>query len=224
MAVIEKLIHIFKAFLNILFPQKCVGCGAKNEIFCQKCLESLPSAESEIWTSKPVFGPVFAATSYRNETVKKAIRLLKYHGIKVMAEPLASLIFERTKNEILKIATEPAEITIIPIPLSKSRLRKRGYNQTELIANFLSDKLSVRMGTNVLYKAKETISQVEIKDREKRLKNIQGTFKVRNPESIKNKIVILIDDIVTTGATLKEASIMLKQSGAKKVIGLVVAR
>jgi len=80
------------------------------------------------------------------------------------------------------------------------------------------------METNVLYKIKETISQVEIKDRNKRLKNIQGVFAVKNSEIIRNKVIILVDDITTTGATLNEAGRVLKQAGGKKIIGLTVAK
>lgn len=230
MIMAGKLIHIFKAFLGLLFPQKCVGCGAKNEIFCKKCLESLPPLEVPENRPQDFRGRssawVFAATSYKNEVVKKAIRLLKYHGIKTMAEPLASLTFERLKETRFPLGNRvsKSDYLIIPIPLSRKRLRQRGYNQSELIGRFLSDKLSVRMKTDVLYKIKETVSQVEIKDREKRLENLRGAFKVKNPELIKNKTVILVDDITTTGATLNEAKRVLTQAGAEKVIGLVVAR
>ncbi len=143
-----------------------------------------------------------------------------------MAEPLAELIYKRLREVRLRSEIERSRtsIIIIPIPLSRKRLRQRGYNQSELLGKFLSDKLSVKISSNVLYKTRETISQVEIKDRSKRLKNLQGAFEVKNPETIKNKSVILIDDIITTGATMAEASRVLKKAGAKKVIGLVVAK
>lgn len=214
----EKLIHIFKDFLDLLIPQKCLGCGANNAILCNKCLNSLPDAPFSKERT------IFAATSYQDEIVKKAIRLLKYHGIKSLAEPLTELMFKRQDNLISKLAKNPEESLIIPIPLSKKRYRERGYNQAELIGQFLSDKMSIRMEINVLYKIKDIASQVEIKDREKRLKNIIGAFAVKNPEIIKNKNVILIDDITTTGATLNEARHILKQAGAKRIIGWVVAK
>jgi ComF family protein len=225
----EKLIHIFKAFLNILFPQKCVSCGAKNEIFCRKCLESLPYPENCIEVGLR-YKWIFAATSYKDEAVKKAIRLFKYHGIKILAAPLAELIYRRLWEVRLRselrseIERSQTSIILIPIPLSKKRLRQRGYNQTELLGHFLSDKLSIKMATNVLYKIKETVSQMEIKDRDERLKNLQGAFKIKNPKLIKNKIVILIDDITTTGATLNQAKRVLIQAGTKRVIGVVVAK
>lgn len=220
----EKLIHIFKEFLNLIFPQKCLGCGMKNKILCRKCLVKLPFCEPyesyEIRSRK-----IFAATSYQDEIVKKTIWLFKYKGVKILSEPFAELIYNRLENRLrLNIERNRTSFVIIPIPLSKKKLRKRGYNQAELLAKYLSDKLSVRTFSDVLYKIRDTLSQVEIKNKEKRLKNLEGAFKVENLEQIVGKTIILVDDISTTGATLKEASRVLKSAGAKKVIGLVVAR
>lgn len=89
-----------------------------------------------------------------------------------------------------------------------------------MIAKYLSDTII----TNVLYKTQDTPSQVSIKDREKRLNNIKGSFAVKNPELIKDRNIILIDDVSTTGATVTEAKKVLREAGAKKVIGVVVAR
>jgi len=216
----EKLIHIFKGFLDFLFPKKCLGCGAKNVILCEKCLAFFP--ESPLVETKTSF--IFAASSYQDEIVKKSIRLFKYHGIKILAEPFGALIFKRIVTALPESMRDQNKTLIIPISLSKKRHRERGFNQSELIGRFLSDKMSIRMENNVLYKIKETISQVEIKDREKRLKNLEGAFEVKNAEIIKNKNIILIDDITTTGATLNEARRILKIAGAKKIIGLVVAK
>lgn len=214
----EKLIHILKGFLDFLFPKKCLGCEAKNVILCDKCLDSLP--EAPITETRAIF----AATSYQDEIVKKSIRLFKYHGVKILAEPFSALIFKRIAMALPESMRDMNKTLIIPIPLSKKRHRERGFNQTELLGLFLSDKMSIRMANNVLYKIKETISQVEIKDRNKRLKNLEGAFEIKNAKIIKNKNIILIDDITTTGATLNEARRILKTAGAKKVIGLVVAK
>ncbi len=215
----EILIHIFKGFLGLLFPQKCLGCGAPDTPLCNACLAQLPPSFS---TAKQW---IFAATSYDDETVKKAVRFFKYHNLKILAEPLGALVFRKNKRRYFQIhSSNRNKFSLIPIPLSRKRLKQRGYNQSELLGKFLSDKLSVKMRADILYKIKETPSQVEIKDREKRLKNLQGAFAVKKPEAIKNKMIILVDDITTTGATLNEAKRALTQSGAKRVIGLVIAK
>ena len=221
-----KLIHIFKGFLDLLFPQKCLGCGIHGFILCESCLISFPLFLNE---NKPPnsseIDEIFAATSYKNEIVKKTIWLFKYRGVKALAEPLSSLIVKTIGDKITHLISNSSQTAVVvPIPLTRKKLKKRGYNQAEILGKCLSDKLSIKMGVDVLYKIKETISQVEIKDRDKRLKNIQGVFAVKNPEIIKNKIIILVDDITTTGATLNEAGRVLKQSGAKKIIGLAVAK
>jgi len=221
-----KLIHIFKEFLNLLFPQKCLGCGISGATLCEKCLASFPPFFAE---NKPPnlseTDEIFVATSYKDEIVKKAIWLFKYRGVKSLAEPLSSLIVKKLGDKITRLINDTRQtVLIIPIPLARKKFKKRGYNQAEILGKCLSDKLSIKMETNVLYKIKETISQVEIKDRNKRLKNIQGVFAVKNSEIIRNKVIILVDDITTTGATLNEAGRVLKQAGGKKIIGLTVAK
>ena len=162
---------------------------------------------------------ILAAISYKSKLTKKAIWALKYKGAKKLAEPLAELICEHLCEVRL-----PTASIIIPIPLSKKRLRKRGFNQAELIAKYLSEKLSIPMANNVLYKIRHTIPQVKIKNKQERLKNLKGAFCVKNPEIIKGKNVFVVDDVSTTGATINEARKVLEQAGAKKAIGLVAAR
>ena len=145
-----------------------------------------------------------------------------------MAKPLAGLIYERLLEDLSEVEPD----IIVPIPLSQQGLRKRGFNQAELIAKHLSDMLStsdvgqknIGCYTNVLYKNKSTISQVEIKDRKKRLKNLNGAFSVKNSELIKNKVILVVDDVSTTGATILEARRALLARGAKEVYGVVVAK
>lgn len=202
--------------LNFLFPQKCLGCGKENEILCQQCLESVsyPTLTKD--------SDIFAAADYGDEIVKKAIWMLKYRGIKGMAEPLAELIKQRVGNKI-KIQDN----LIIPIPLSKKRFKERGFNHAELIAKYLTsdvDGKNIGCLTNVLYKIKDTPSQVSIKNREQRLNNLKGAFAVKNSHLIAGKNILFIDDVSTTGATIREARRVLRESGAKKIMALVVAR
>lgn len=202
--------------LNFLFPQKCVGCGKKNEILCQECLKRID------YPAFLKYNNIFAASDYDDEIGKKAVWLLKYRGVKQIAKPLAELIKQRIWEKI-----KFKDAMIIPIPLSRARMRERGFNQAELIAKYLTsdvDGKNIGCLTNVLYKIKETASQVSVKNREERLNNLKGSFGVKNPELIKNKNIVLIDDVSTTGATIREAAKVLREAGAKKIIALVVAR
>jgi ComF family protein len=207
--MIKKFIHIF---WNFLFPQKCLGCGEENSALCRECLAKIgmPTAPKE--------DNIFSASDYGDEVVKKAIWMLKYRGAKNLAEPLAELIFQRTlfpKNGLG---------LVVPIPLSKKRKRERGYNQAELLAIQLAEKIKIPVCADALVKIKDTPAQVSVKNRSERLKNLDGAFAVKNAEKISGRNVILIDDVSTTGATLKEAKKVLRNAGAKKIISAVVAR
>ncbi|MCK6462385.1 MAG: ComF family protein [Candidatus Pacebacteria bacterium] len=204
---------MLKIILNFLFPQKCLGCGKENEIFCPKCLTKTDRADL------PEDNGVFAAANYQDGVLKKAVWMLKYKGVSQLAEPLAELLKERVWQKV-QSKLKSDDVIVIPVPLSGRRSRQRGFNQAELIAR----RLSSNVLTNALYKTVHTDSQVNVKDREKRLNNVKGSFAVKNAELIKGKEIILVDDICTTGATLKEAKKVLKESGAKKVLAVVVAR
>lgn len=127
-----------------------------------------------------------------------------------LAEELAELeLFENFGQPIL-----------VPIPISKSRLRERGYNQSELIAKNLSGFV---VETKILIKIKDTPRQARIENRQTRMQNVLGSFAVQNAELIQNRNIILIDDVATTGATLKEARKVLKNAGARKIIAFTFA-
>jgi ComF family protein len=220
---IKKAGKIAEVFLDILFPIKCLGgCGDKSAYLCEKCADSIPHPQNipqkDIWS----------AASYKNETMREAVHAFKYSGAKKLAEPLSKLLSDRLKlsgplQEILA-KNKKEKIIIIPIPISKQRMRKRGFNQSELLAKNLSDILGFELSTNVLYKIRDTKPQAEIENREKRIKNIEGVFAAKYPEKIKNKTILLIDDVTTTGATIIEARRTLKEAGAKKVYGITLAR
>ena len=122
---------------------------------------------------------------------------------------------------------ESGNFIIISIPLHKNKLRRRGFNQAELLAREFSKLSNIQLLTNSLLKKKQTPAQVDVQNRETRLKNLEGAFSASADllaaQSVGRKAVILIDDVSTTGATLIHASRALTQAGAKQIIGLVVA-
>ncbi len=173
----------FKEILELLFPRKCIGCEASGFLICAKCLKKIPFPE---FPQKDIL----AAASYKSPIIQKSIRDLKYKKSKIIAETLADLIYDNLKDKLKEIElrsfAERSSISlIIPVPLSKKRLKQRGFNQAELIARYLSDKLNIPLANDVLYKNTETTSQVQIKNREKRLKNLKGVFDVKNPRGIR---------------------------------------
>lgn len=211
--------------LNIIFPAKCIVCGKNGADLCLACLSDAPGAERESasW--------IFPLYDYRHPAIKKSLWLLKYKGKKRLANIFAESIYGKILEELseLSVMENFVEPILIPIPLSPKRYRERGFNQVELICreliklNALHHGADFKLENNILIKPKETEHQARIKDRRARLKNLSGSFAIKNEEKIKNRNIILVDDITTTGATLSEARKILKKSGAKKIIAFTVA-
>ena len=222
---------IINNILNIIFPVKCILCGRSEVDLCLTCLKNAPGAERENakW--------IFSLYDYRHPTIKKSLWLLKYKGKKRLANIFAEIIYEKILEELseLSVLENFIEPILIPIPLSSKRYRERGYNQAELICeelikiNNIRHGVNLKLKNNILIKIKETEHQARIKNRNIRLKNLSGSFAIKNEKQnkninlIKGKNIILIDDITTTGTTLNEAKKVLKKAGARKVIAFTVA-
>lgn len=208
--------------LSIVFPVNCASCGIAGEDLCITCLSSSPVAERECpeW--------IFPLYDYRNKNIKNGIWLLKYKNKKRLANSFGELLYEKIIEELgdLTLLENFKNPLLIPIPLSQKRKKERGYNQAELICKKLISldlEKNLKLETNVLIKTKDTAHQAQIENRTKRLKNIIGSFCVTNKERIQRKNIILIDDVITTGATLTEAKKVLLKAGAKKIFAFTVA-
>ena len=223
--------RFFNTILDIVFPVKCILCHKSGVDLCLDCLKDAPAAERE--SAKWIF-PLY---DYRHPAIKKSLWFLKYKGKKRLAKLFAEIIYDKILEELSELSmlenfTNPI---LIPIPLSPKRYRERGFNQAELICEEIikinnlrlpaqaGHGVNMQLANNILIKPKDTEHQALIKDRSARLKNIIGSFAVKNGEKIKGKNIILIDDITTTGATLSEAKKVLKQAGARKIIAFTVA-
>lgn len=230
--------RFLNTILDIVFPAKCVLCGKTGVDLCRECLKDAPEAERESaeW--------IFPLYDYRHPAIKKSLWLLKYKGRKRLASVFAENIYEKMLEELseLSVMENFHEPILIPIPLSPKRYRERGFNQAELICKEIikinnlrygvdahneNKKLKLSLENNILIKPKDTEHQARIRERNRRLKNLTGSFAIKNElgniNKIKSKNIILIDDITTTGATLTEAKKTLKCAGARKVIAFTVA-
>lgn len=231
-----------KFLLDIIFPQFCLGCGQEGTLFCQDCFSTIEILEHQFCPfckkSKKVLSKgkckthqtmnldgLFAATSYKNSLVKNLIRNFKYEPfLKELRGPLTSLIiaqFLLTKNKYF--IKDKKNLLLVPIPLSNFRKRWRGFNQSEEIAKILSRFFKISLLNNGFIKIKKAQPQVEL-SMEERKKNVKGVFDLKNPQAVQSKIIYLVDDVFTTGATMEEAAKVLKEAGAKEVWGIVIAR
>ncbi|MGA2911754.1 MAG: phosphoribosyltransferase family protein [Candidatus Levyibacteriota bacterium] len=137
---------------------------------------------------------------------------------------LADLFYESIiQNEQFIKLIANGKWLIVPIPLSKAKLRKRGYNQAEILGKELSKKLNIPV-QNLLERTRETKTQVGLTNLQRKL-NVRNAFEIINHKSsIINQNILLVDDVATTGSTLLEAAKVLKRAGAQKVFGLTLAR
>lgn len=219
------VMRMWYAFLDLLFPIRCAACGANGIALCHRCLENAPVA-AETGSSS-----ISALYRYEHPPIKKALWALKYRNNRTLAESFGASLYEHLLEHAYELAAfsrapKNEAILIIPIPLSKKRLRKRGFNQSEKIIEAcekLDKNKSFLFANDILCKTKETTPQASIKDRLERLKNVRGCFAVADPEKIKNRVVVVIDDITTTGATLREAIAALENAGTARAIGIAIA-
>ena len=149
----------------------------------------------------------------------------KYFGEQNLTDPLADLILEPLQALLSSLTPRMRErMIVIPIPLHPKRWRERGFSQSELLARHIAKASGVRLApTRSLVRRRYTRAQVSLSSRAERLENMKDAFLAKTPELFADNIILLVDDVATTGATLNEAARALKLAGAKSVWGVVVA-
>ncbi len=223
-----------QAFSNIIFPERCIGCDAGLKIcskisFCQACLQDVRVIQEPFCTTcgKPFddgageshlcsfclknswyFTRARAVVKYRGpiaEAVKKFKYSGKMHGVKT---------FAALTREYYMYHPQPEHDVIIPVPLHIRRLRKRGFNQSLVLCRKLFVKSKAKIAPCVLMRQQWTHPQTGLNGAERR-KNVRNAFRVKYPDKVKNKRVLLVDDVFSTGSTVNEcARILLKNRAA----------
>lgn len=165
---------------------------------------------------------LYAATEYREQkTVSRLIGALKYHGVKDAAVHCADIL--KTHLRLAQFAPQK-DWLVIAVPLHRKRLRERGFNQAELIAQNIAAHYTIAYAPRVLARVIRTTPQTEVRERIKRLENVKGAFVCYNAKTVRGKYIMLIDDVTTTGATFEACARALKSAGAKKVIACAIAK
>ena len=207
--------------MDAIFPTRCVGCGAYDTYFCASCL-----AEVKIKNDAELVGTlhVFSAANYSDKLIQKALKVFKYGFVKDMAGPLAEVIRTYIDNvpAVVSSGLLSGNPLLIPVPLHKKRLNWRGFNQSEVLAEQIAVNYKFEVGKDILVRIKNVKHQADIKDRERRLNNIEGSFACS--ANLNGRRIVLVDDICTTGGTLNECAKVLAANGAGKVRALVIAR
>ncbi|MDP8212994.1 MAG: ComF family protein [Candidatus Zapsychrus exili] len=235
---------LLKGLTSLVYPPNCLICKqyistqsfggmlcthCKNSVkfniptFCLKCSRYLGKKIKyplckECRQKKPYFDFVWGCCLYE-DPIKKLIHKFKYNQRTV----LRYLFFELILSFISKYNLDIAQFdTIVPVPLFSTRLRERGYNQSYLLANEISKHFNINISRNSLIKIKNTTPQALLTEKE-RWTNTQGAFRIKSPDKFKGKAVLIIDDLLTTGATVSEIALTLKESGAQTVAALTLA-
>jgi len=193
---------------------------------CPTCFRRLPEGRK---TCHPENQFVLASPfNYSNPVARELIHTLKYGKLMAAAEPLASVLAEYLSASISNFELEISNYIILPIPLHPRRERERGFNQALVLAELLKGKSEILREipilTGVLVRIKPTLSQTKRKGREGREENVRNCFGVLKPELISGKDIFLVDDVFTSGATMREAVRVLKSAGAGKITALAAAR
>lgn len=216
------MLRFLSTIWHWFLPSRCVLCKTPGPYCCSRCVDGWPPA----WD---LTDHTIALYDYSHPAVKRAIWILKYRGIKSLAPIFGSLLADRLIEELADFQNLHPGLTlpwlIVPIPLTRRRERKRGFNQSALIAKALaaSQPELFALVANVLVKIKETPPQASLANRARRLNNVKGVFRLTKPELVRHRAVIILDDVMTTGSTLREAERVLRTAEPRTIWKVAVA-
>lgn len=216
-----------KLFLDLIFPVHCLGCKQEGKWLCRSCLGKInlnfSSTRCQVDQSNFLSG-VWVAADYRQNLVAEILKNFKYNFVLDLGEEISSLLIKFLFFKINQGEISDFDL-VIPIPLARKRLLFRGFNQSEVLAERITQNFGWPLGQNIVSRQNSSQPQVGLRKKD-RLVNVRGIFKIKYPASefLRGKKILLVDDVVTTGATLDECAKVLKEAGAKEIWALVLAK
>lgn len=239
------LLRHINTFLDILFPKKCLACNARidesaiDNLICTECWGKIKRNLPPFCYScgrrleKPNFAKNLCLRCLRQRlhfdrafspcvyegVIKELIHEFKYAGKEHLGPPLSRLMIEFIKEYALPMDCIDL---IIPVPLHKTRLREREFNQAEILSRHIADEFNKNVSGDSLVRSRYTKTQTEL-ETDKRLLNVKDSFLVAKERDVRGKNILLVDDVLTTAATSSEAACALKKSGAGIVFVLTLA-
>jgi len=226
------LARLAQAFLDVVFPPRCVGCGKQGAFLCPGCREAMPRALPPrcplCWQperrgeacgrcarTRPAFAGARSLYVFQGP-VREAVHALKYNHLSALARPMGGMMAACVEAEAL-----PVDL-VVPVPLFGRRQRLRGYNQSALLAREVARLNGLPLAEGGLARRRDTPPQARSVDAEARRRNVADAFAERR--RVEGRRVLLIDDVMTTGATLDACARALRQAGAASVWALTFAR
>ncbi len=220
------MLKYLRALFSLFYPNVCMACNgtlaAGEDLICIGCMVGLPKTQFHTDANNPVaqafWGrvPLHAAAAYyyfeKGGNVQHLLHNLKYNGQKALGQKVGMLYGSELKENDWFGTVDK----VLPVPLHKRKQRQRGYNQSEFFAVGMATALGAHTDTTTLIKTIATQSQTK-KSRAERIANVKEVFKLNNPDSLKNKHVLLVDDVITTGATIEACVNVLAQVEGIKI-------
>ncbi len=198
------------SYLDLLFPKRCAFCRRRSkEPLCDNCQEKLPWVETQ--------GQDCLAVFHYRDSVRQMLHRYKYMGSMGYSGVLGKLMADCVRQN----APEAGPQLVVWVPSSSLRLRKRGYDQSHRLAMVVANTLDLPL-QRALVKTQHTVSQTRLKDQYERAVNVAGAF--RATCSLEGRSVLLVDDIYTTGATMRECKALLEKAGAHNLVCVAAAR
>jgi len=213
-----------KIFIDLLFPIECLGCRREGKWLCQDCFDKIKiNFESQPYQSEnsSALNGVWTATDYSQALVAKTLQSFKYNFIVDLGEILGELLVKFLAAKMAENSNLSFDV-VTAVPLSKKRSLWRGFNQAEILARQVSKNFGWPIDFGLIRRRHHNRPQVGLKAAE-RLANTKGIFEF-NQKQLKYKKILLIDDVITTGATMQECAKVLKAAGAEEIWGLVIAK
>ena len=225
-------------FIDFFLPRQCIGCGSFGEYICKSCYKrfilkstkychvckkSCDNIVHKSCKSKTNLDGVFVCLKY-NKFIEKLIAEFKYNLYTDIASVVVGFYISKIKE--LQLSTE--DVLFVPVPLHRRRRWERGFNQAEILTKKICEKFNAHY-LNLLIRTRDTKHQVGLK-RQERLVNLTNVFAINKKDfdifqdKFQKKKIFLIDDVMTTGATLEECALALKNNGINEVYAFVLAR
>ena len=225
------LSKLARAAIDLAFPINCYGCGREGAVICPVCVDGLERLAQPYcricaepgtsgvcrWCLQHPRGFDSLRSPYRFQgAVREAIHAFKYRGVRAAAETLSRLMADYLARNAV------AANAVVPVPLHRSRLRSRGYNQSALLARGVAENRGIPLWEDLLARTGNPRPQVEAQTGDERRANVVGSFACTGEAN--GLVVLLVDDVATTASTLSECAVALKDAGASRVYALTLAR
>ena len=219
-------------FIDLIFPQACLACGGvlveSERLICTGCLISIPKTNSHQQAvpslSNKFAGKIPIEQVFSYFTFEKSSRVQNLlHHLKYKNQPeLGVLLGKSYGTNLREIGLHGKLDLIVSVPLHKDKQKQRGYNQSDCFAEGLSEALAVPWSGVALRRVVKTDTQTK-KNRTERWQNVGGVFEIGHPNNVAGKRVALVDDVMTTGATIESAAITLLNAGCREVSVITIA-